>query len=200
MAKRDSFGQVDRLGADANVSNKSAKVAHSGQSSKQSSATSSPPSRSAWSNRSPHGAEVVNDLLTPRSEGSCSADSVSVDSSKPSAFRGRAPNAKVAIPRDVNSLGPPSIGRVSRACSSCRSRKVKCSGEQPVCRQCHELDLACRYPLGWNERLKKEASDLSALVQDYRKFVQDLLDTSENTHAQWAYSTLQKVGYYSINR
>lgn len=147
MAKRDSFGKIERLGADANISNKSAKAAHSSQSSKHPSATSSPPSRSGWSSRSPHGAEVVNDLLTPRSEGSCSAESISVD---------RAPNAKVAIPRDVKSLGPPPIGgRVARACSSCRSRKVKCSGEQPVCRQCHELKLPCGYPLGWNERLKK---------------------------------------------
>ena len=43
-------------------------------------------------------------------------------------------------------------------------------------------------------KLLREANDLSALVQDYRKFVQDLLGTADNTHAQWAYSTLQKVG------
>lgn len=43
-------------------------------------------------------------------------------------------------------------------------------------------------------KLLREASELSALAQDYRKFVQDLLGTADNTHAQWAYSTLQKVG------
>jgi hypothetical protein len=44
-----------------------------------------------------------------------------------------------------------------------------------------------------NEVLR-EANDLSALVQDYRKFVQDLLGTTESANAQWAHSTLQKVG------
>ena len=43
-------------------------------------------------------------------------------------------------------------------------------------------------------KLLREANDLSALVQDYRKFVQDLLRTADNTHAQWAHSTLQKAG------
>ncbi|CEJ54539.1 hypothetical protein PMG11_00845 [Penicillium brasilianum] len=40
--------------------------------------------------------------------------------------------------------------------------------------------------------MKKEANDLSALVQDYRNFVQDLLGTAESAKAQWAHSTLQK--------
>lgn len=153
-ALRDSSRQADRLGADDVVATKSSKVAHS-RSSEPQSASSTPSSRSAWSTRSLHGVEMVNSLPTPRPEESPLVDSVPVDSSKANGFRGRAPNAKVAIPRDVNSLGPPSIGRVQRACSSCRSRKVKCSGEQPVCRQCRELDLACHYPLGWNERMKK---------------------------------------------
>ncbi|KAJ5364435.1 uncharacterized protein N7496_010148 [Penicillium cataractarum] len=191
MAQRDLSRHADRLGADDIVATKSSKVAHSRPSEPQS-ASSTPSSRSAWSTRSPQGVEMVNSLPTPRPEESPLADSVPVDSSDANGSRGRAPNAKVAIPRDVNSLGPPSIGRVPRACSSCRSRKVKCSGEQPVCRQCRELDLACHYPLGWNERMKKEANDLSALVQDYRKFVQDLLGTAENAKAQWAHSTLQK--------
>lgn len=160
MGKRDPVRQADRLGADYAVADRSSKVAHSRQSEQSEqfepqSATSSPKGRSALSNRSLYGVDLVNSLPTPRPEESPSADSVSVDSSKASGSRGRAPNAKVAIPRDVNSLGPPSIGRVLRACSSCRSRKVKCSGQQPVCRQCRELDLACHYPLGFNERMKK---------------------------------------------
>jgi hypothetical protein len=153
MANRDSSRQADRMGADDAVADRSSKVAHSRRSESQS-ATSSPKGRSAWSTRSLQGVDSVNSLPTPRPEESPSADSVSVDSSKASGS-GRGPNAKVAIPRDVNSLAPPSIGRVPRACSSCRSRKVKCSGEQPVCRQCRELDLACHFPLGFNERMKK---------------------------------------------
>ncbi|CEJ62595.1 hypothetical protein PMG11_11092 [Penicillium brasilianum] len=43
--------------------------------------------------------------------------------------------------------------------------------------------------------MKKEANDLSALVQDYRKFVQDLLGTTVSANGQWAHSTLQKYQY-----
>lgn len=153
MTKRNHFRRTDRLGADDAGTNKS-KVGHWSRSDPQS-ASSSPHSLPAGSTRSLHGVEMVNNLPTPRPEESPSADSVSTDSSKASSARGRAPNAKVAIPRDVNSLGPPSVGRVPRACSSCRLRKVKCSGEQPICRHCRELDLACHYPLGFNERMKK---------------------------------------------
>jgi hypothetical protein len=157
MAKGDSFRQADRLAADDAVADRLSKISQS-RPSETESATSSPKGRSAWSTGSLHGVEMVNSLPTPHPEESPSADSVSVDSSNANGSRGRAPNAKVAIPRDVNSLGPPSIGRVPRACSSCRSRKVKCSGEQPVCRQCRELDLACHYPLGWNERMRKKVA------------------------------------------
>lgn len=153
MVKRNHFRRADRPGADAAGTSKY-KVGHWSRSDPQS-ASSSPHSLPGGSTRSLHGVELVNNLPTPRPEESPSADSVSADSSKASSTRAHAPNAKVAIPRDVNSLGPPSVGRVPRACASCRSRKVKCSGEQPVCRQCRELDLACHYSLGFNERIKK---------------------------------------------
>lgn len=154
MAKGNHFRKADRLGADDAGASRSSKVGHSSRPKPQSTSSSSN-SRPAGSTRFLHGVELVNSLPTPRTEASPSSDSVSVDSSRASGSRGRASNAKVAIPRDVNSLGPLSTGRVPRACSSCRSRKVKCSGEQPVCRQCRELDLACHYPLGYNERMKK---------------------------------------------
>lgn len=153
MAKRNQFRKVNRLGAnDAETS--ISEVGHWRRAGPQS-ASASVNSLPAGLTRSPHGVEMVNSLPTPRPEESPSADSISADSSKASGSRGRAPNAKVAIPRDVNALGPPSVGRVPRACSSCRSRKVKCSGEQPICRQCRELNLSCHYPMGYNERMKK---------------------------------------------
>ena len=38
--------------------------------------------------------------------------------------------------------------RVRQACELCRSRKIKCYGEQPTCRHCRELGLDCYYASG----------------------------------------------------
>ncbi|KAF7712900.1 Fungal Zn(2)-Cys(6) binuclear cluster domain-containing protein [Penicillium ucsense] len=126
------------------------------------------------SSSSPYSA-IENSLPTPGSEESPSAESGSSRSRRVSITHPGAPNAKIAIPRDVGNIGALTTGRVSRACSSCRARKVKCSGEQPVCRQCRDLHLHCHYPLGWNERMKKETHDLTALLQEYRSLVKDLV-------------------------
>ncbi|KAJ6025018.1 hypothetical protein N7540_005815 [Penicillium herquei] len=158
---------------------------------------STPPSgtSSLRATSTPSGADGVNSLLTPVSEESSVADSSSssTDSRQVNDFSGRtAPDGKIAIPRDTNSYVAPIAGRVLRACSSCRTRKVKCSGEQPACRQCRELDLLCRYPMGWKEEMKKKADDDSAVLKDYQGFVQDLLRTTDISANQWIHTTLQK--------
>jgi hypothetical protein len=63
--------------------------------------------------------------------------------------------AKVAIPRSRSGIAPRYGRRVPRACESCRSRKTKCSGDTPVCRQCRELRISCQYPVGWKEKTKR---------------------------------------------
>ena len=63
-------------------------------------------------------------------------------------------NSKVAIKRlkrdeETWNQGPDSATRsprVKQACDSCRSRKIKCYGEQPTCRHCRELGIECYYP------------------------------------------------------
>ncbi|KAJ5261350.1 hypothetical protein N7478_011945 [Penicillium angulare] len=101
--------------------------------------------------------------------------------------------AKVAIPRDTNKYFQTfTPGRVSRACSSCRSRKVKCSGEQPACRQCRELDLRCRYPMSWREEMKREVDSHLAVVKDYQDFVRELVCTADPPTRQWINATMQK--------
>lgn len=68
-----------------------------------------------------------------------------------------APNAKVAIPRQPPGNTPRYNRRVPRACESCRTRKTKCSGDTPICRQCRELQAICQYPVGWRDKMKKWA-------------------------------------------
>ena len=48
---------------------------------------------------------------------------------------------------------------VRQACESCRSRKIKCYGEQPTCRHCRELGVECYYASGkHNQRRRYESS------------------------------------------
>ena len=51
--------------------------------------------------------------------------------------------------------------RVRQACESCRSRKIKCYGEQPTCRHCRELGIDCYYASGKrDQRQRYESSPL----------------------------------------
>ena len=45
--------------------------------------------------------------------------------------------------------------RVRQACEPCRSRKVKCHGEQPTCRHCHEVGVRCFYETGKRDGKKQ---------------------------------------------
>ncbi len=48
--------------------------------------------------------------------------------------------------------------RVRQACKSCRSRKIKCYGEQPTCRHCRELGVECYYGSGKHDQRRYESS------------------------------------------
>ena len=45
--------------------------------------------------------------------------------------------------------------RVRQACELCRNRKIKCYGEQPMCRHCRELGLECNYASGKRDRTRR---------------------------------------------
>jgi hypothetical protein len=73
-------------------------------------------------------------------------------------------NAKVAIPRQRSTVAPRYSRRVPRACETCRARKTKCSGDTPICRQCKELRVTCRYPVSWREKTKGYVVGLSCCM------------------------------------
>lgn len=59
---------------------------------------------------------------------------------------------------------------VLSACSRCRARKTKCSGERPLCKFCHERGLICEWdtPVGLTK------------IEDLKKKLQDAENASEN--------------------
>ncbi|KAJ5577079.1 hypothetical protein N7535_004005 [Penicillium sp. DV-2018c] len=105
-----------------------------------------------------------------------------------------ASQAKVAIPRQRVVAAPRYNRRVPRACESCRQRKTKCSGDTPVCRQCRELRVTCKYPLGWRERTKKQVGSLSEKVHEYENMLKELSGMVENRAAERIKSLLDKHG------
>ncbi|KAK7513248.1 fungal-specific transcription factor domain-containing protein [Phyllosticta citriasiana] len=68
-------------------------------------------------------------------------------------------SAKVAIPPLRHRAHTPPVTtdkkRTAKACAECRSRKIKCSGRQPTCDHCDQLQLPCVYNDGKRERHKK---------------------------------------------
>ncbi|KAK7188591.1 fungal specific transcription factor domain-containing protein [Paraphaeosphaeria sporulosa] len=76
--------------------------------------------------------------------------------------RPREPPAKPAAPRQA---------RVSRACLSCRARKIKCNGAQPKCQNCADNQGDCVYAASRKDRLKtatEHNQDLLHLLQELR--------------------------------
>jgi hypothetical protein len=81
------------------------------------------------------------------------------------------PRFKVAIPR-LERREPerkePDKHRVVKACNSCRKRKVKCSGENPRCRNCIESKSTCIYPQARKDRLKEWVYPSYSSACDFR--------------------------------
>ncbi|PVH90499.1 hypothetical protein DM02DRAFT_547678 [Periconia macrospinosa] len=79
----------------------------------------------------------------------------------------RSNQTKVAIPRlerPENNHKPThnqaATKRVPKACSNCRSHKVRCSGEQPRCQNCARQSVPCTYLQARRDRLKEFVSHL----------------------------------------
>lgn len=72
------------------------------------------------------------------------------------------PQPRVEIPRirtssdagSTRSVGSDKL-RATHACTKCRQRKVKCSGERPRCKHCLEFGLECEYVDGKRDRTRK---------------------------------------------
>ncbi|PVH93529.1 hypothetical protein DM02DRAFT_222092 [Periconia macrospinosa] len=88
-----------------------------------------------------------------------------------SVMDGRPDGAKVAIPmlgRRENDRKPIhnkiAAKRALKACSNCRSRKVRCNGEQPRCQNCVKQSVPCTYPQARRDRLKDATEHIDKLV------------------------------------
>ncbi|OCK81675.1 hypothetical protein K432DRAFT_294972 [Lepidopterella palustris CBS 459.81] len=83
---------------------------------------------------------------------------------------------KVAIPR-VRRKSDAGFGssvasdkqRVERACTNCRKRKVKCTGEKPRCKHCEGFELECVYVQGRKDRLKNATDHNAVMVRFLRE-------------------------------
>ncbi|KAF2131024.1 hypothetical protein P153DRAFT_208978 [Dothidotthia symphoricarpi CBS 119687] len=97
---------------------------------------------------------------------------------------------RLLLPRQEPPPPPPQVTkrtRATKACTSCRNRKTKCTGELPRCFECKTCDLDCAYEQGRRDRLKDVLEHKRLLVAllkdlrqnvyaDQRKMIEDALD------------------------
>ncbi|KAF2829918.1 hypothetical protein CC86DRAFT_285140 [Ophiobolus disseminans] len=83
----------------------------------------------------------------------------------------------VAIPRMARSDQRPHAAqvrrRVSRACTACRSHKIKCTGDKPLCAHCAETERECVYIMPRKDRLKvvtEQCREMAGLLGALRNF------------------------------
>jgi hypothetical protein len=73
--------------------------------------------------------------------------------------------------------------RVFGACSQCRGRKTKCSGQRPVCSFCHKRNLTCEWEvLGEStntSNLKRKFEDAVSHSEDMRVLIEALQFASD---------------------
>ncbi|KAL5400413.1 hypothetical protein PMIN03_012390 [Paraphaeosphaeria minitans] len=85
---------------------------------------------------------------------------------------GKLPIPRLDRPKEPpKKLATPRQGRVSRACLSCRARKIKCNGAQPRCQNCVDNSWLCVYAASRKDRLKtatEHIQDLVCLLQELR--------------------------------
>ncbi|KAL4772157.1 fungal-specific transcription factor domain-containing protein [Aspergillus nidulans var. acristatus] len=108
-------------------------------------------------------------------------------------------SSKVAIPRQ-KSAAPRYSRRVPLACETCRVRKTKCSGDTPICRQCLELRVECRYPVSWRERTKGQISKLSAKSDDYERLLREISQIVDGRAAERIRYTLDKYSEFGAEQ
>ncbi|OAG07114.1 uncharacterized protein CC84DRAFT_1117220 [Paraphaeosphaeria sporulosa] len=86
---------------------------------------------------------------------------------------------KVAIPRlqRTNQSQPSKERRrVGRACTACRSHKIKCTGDVPQCKHCETTGRECVYIMPRKDRLKtvtERSGQMIGLLKKLRAFAND---------------------------
>ncbi|KAF2844483.1 hypothetical protein T440DRAFT_326011 [Plenodomus tracheiphilus IPT5] len=54
--------------------------------------------------------------------------------------------------------------RCRKACIDCRNRRIRCTGEQPLCRGCIERKVPCVYLQGHKDQLKETLDQNEQLI------------------------------------
>ncbi|KAF2177730.1 hypothetical protein K469DRAFT_742461 [Zopfia rhizophila CBS 207.26] len=83
---------------------------------------------------------------------------------------------KVAIPRLQRHGSSKHRRRVLRACTACRSHKIKCSGDNPRCKRCESTGRECIYIIPRKDRLKivtERCVRMSSLLKTLRRWASE---------------------------
>ncbi|PYH63984.1 Zn(II)2Cys6 transcription factor [Aspergillus vadensis CBS 113365] len=82
---------------------------------------------------------------------------------------------KVPIPRISVAPGQQQISRTHKACQPCGEKKRKCSGDQPICRQCGEAGIYCIYRESKRQQRDREVNGLANQLQISHALLRQIL-------------------------
>lgn len=102
-------------------------------------------------------------------------------------------NSRVPIPRIAAPSSQQHVSRTRKACQPCRERKRKCSGVQPICRQCEEEGVACVYRECKPRQTDKELRCLADQLQISHALLREILPELGPDSARRVEAVLSKV-------
>jgi hypothetical protein len=81
--------------------------------------------------------------------------------------------------------------RTSLACNHCRLRKIKCSGDRPVCSACLKSGAGetCQYPQGHAKRRKRSAIAIESTRTEEEEDTTSTIGTTKRHHSEWGDGT-----------
>ncbi|KAI9754449.1 MAG: hypothetical protein M4579_004717 [Chaenotheca gracillima] len=82
---------------------------------------------------------------------------------------------------DDDQLSSSHKNRTRHACETCRRRKTKCDGGQPVCSRCSDLGMVCIYADNKREKMKKSNEVIASKVQVYEALLLRLLPLQDSS-------------------
>ncbi|CAG7950934.1 unnamed protein product [Penicillium salamii] len=99
--------------------------------------------------------------------------------------------SRILLPHIAHSANAIRKKRIRKACNNCHNRKVKCSGDYPICQRCRDERFLCGYR---NEEAREEPNHLIMQIHELTKLLRNLSPWLDSSSAYLLDQTLNQMG------
>lgn len=85
----------------------------------------------------------------------------------PGKIESKVPISRIKPQGGTSSTSTARAQRVTQACNSCRQRRIKCSGERPVCKPCQDYSIECEYQDGKRDKERRWVASKFRFIQSW---------------------------------